>query len=318
MKKILLSFIFLSIINAQPGWSEFVFDGVARQYYLHHYDIYGQFIGMQGNILGDEEGIEIAGYIADQTNSSSALNKNGNEILVCWEDYQFGHDTDILCSSISTSDHSIGELVYVANSNDPEMSPYLFPSETGSYLITWENRVGGLDSDIFYQEINNGVGVHDENGLSVCDVPFDQTNPKIGLYSESSNSYIIYWDDKRSSFGPELTNIYCQSVTLTEKLSATQNILISKFNLSQNFPNPFNPFTMLKYTLPYKSFVTLSVYDILGREITRLVNTTQQAGFKSVQWNGTDSFGKSVSAGVYLYQIQADEFVQTKKMMLLK
>jgi len=57
---------------------------------------------------------------------------------------------------------------------------------------------------------------------------------------------------------------------------------------------------------------------MLGRELTQLVNTTQDAGFKSVQWDATDSFGKPVSAGVYLYQIQAGEFVQTRKMVLLK
>ena len=64
--------------------------------------------------------------------------------------------------------------------------------------------------------------------------------------------------------------------------------------------------------------VTLTIYDLMGREVTQLVNTTQEAGFKSVQWNATDSFGKPVGAGVYLYQIQAGEFVQTRKMVLLK
>ena len=57
---------------------------------------------------------------------------------------------------------------------------------------------------------------------------------------------------------------------------------------------------------------------MLGKEITKLVNTYQGAGFKSVQWDATDAMGKSVGAGVYLYQIQAGEFVQTKKMVLLK
>jgi len=60
--------------------------------------------------------------------------------------------------------------------------------------------------------------------------------------------------------------------------------------------------------LTEQAFVTLTVFDMLGREITQLVNTTQQAGFKSVQWNATDSMGRPVSAGVYLYQIQAGEF----------
>mgnify|MGYP001211291151 CR=1 FL=1 len=60
------------------------------------------------------------------------------------------------------------------------------------------------------------------------------------------------------------------------------------------------------YDLPSDAFVTLSIYDMLGREITQLVNITQQAGFKSIQWDATDSMGRPVSAGVYLYQIQAD------------
>ena len=95
-------------------------------------------------------------------------------------------------------------------------------------------------------------------------------------------------------------------------------VVPATFTLHQNFPNPFNPITILKYDLPSDALVTLSIYNMLGREITQLVNTNQEAGFKSVQWNATDSFGKPVSAGVYLYQIQTREFVQTKKMVLLK
>ena len=91
-----------------------------------------------------------------------------------------------------------------------------------------------------------------------------------------------------------------------------------EFALHQNFPNPFNPITSLRYDLPEQAWVTLRVYDLLGREVTQLVNSVQDAGYRSVQWNATDSFGKPVSAGVYLYQIRAGEFVQTRKMVLLK
>jgi len=98
----------------------------------------------------------------------------------------------------------------------------------------------------------------------------------------------------------------------------TNNNIPERFVLSQNFPNPFNPITTLRYELPQRSHVTLSIYDMLGREITQLVNTTQEAGFRSVQWDATDSMGRPVSAGVYLYQIQAGEFVETRKMVLLK
>jgi hypothetical protein len=90
------------------------------------------------------------------------------------------------------------------------------------------------------------------------------------------------------------------------------------FSLHQNYPNPFNPITTLRYDLPEQAQVILTIYDLLGRKVFQLVNTTQKAGFKSVRWDATDSFGKPVSAGVYLYQIQAGEFVQTRKMVLLK
>ena len=95
-------------------------------------------------------------------------------------------------------------------------------------------------------------------------------------------------------------------------------IIPISYALHQNYPNPFNPITSLRYDLPKQAQVTLTVYDILGREVTHLVNTTQEAGYRSVQWNATDSFGSPVSAGVYLCQIRVGEFVQTKKMVLLK
>ena len=91
-----------------------------------------------------------------------------------------------------------------------------------------------------------------------------------------------------------------------------------QFALHHNHPNPFNPITSLRYDLPEQAQVTLTIYNMLGREVSQLVNTTQEAGYKSVQWNATDIHGKPVSAGVYLYQIRAGEFVQTRKMVLLK
>ena len=90
------------------------------------------------------------------------------------------------------------------------------------------------------------------------------------------------------------------------------------FDLLPAYPNPFNPVTTLRYSLPEQSFVSLTIYDMLGREIVQLVKTTQEAGIKSVQWEGTDFMERPVSAGVYFYQIQAGEFVETDKMILLK
>ena len=105
---------------------------------------------------------------------------------------------------------------------------------------------------------------------------------------------------------------------LNEFILQKNSVLPHSYALHQNFPNPFNPVTSLRYDLPEQSFVTLTIYDLIGREITQLVNTTQEAGFRSVQWDATDSFGKPVSAGIYLYKITTGKFVQTKKMVLVK
>ena len=88
--------------------------------------------------------------------------------------------------------------------------------------------------------------------------------------------------------------------------------------LYPNYPNPFNPVTTLRYDLPENSLVNITIYDMLGREVKTLINQTQDAGYKSVIWDATNDYGKPVSAGIYLYQIQAGEYISTKKMVLLK
>ncbi len=91
-----------------------------------------------------------------------------------------------------------------------------------------------------------------------------------------------------------------------------------KFALHQNFPNPFNPSTTIHYLLPAEAHVVLTVYDLLGKKVKRVVNETQDAGIKRAEWDGTDLSGADVSTGVYLYRIQAGTFVQTKKMVLIR
>jgi len=99
---------------------------------------------------------------------------------------------------------------------------------------------------------------------------------------------------------------------------AENSFMPIEFELHQNYPNPFNPVTTIQYELPQRSDVQITIYDMLGRKVTTLVSETQDAGFKSIQWNATNDHGKPVSAEVYLYQIKAGELVQTKKMVLLR
>jgi hypothetical protein len=90
------------------------------------------------------------------------------------------------------------------------------------------------------------------------------------------------------------------------------------YSLSQNYPNPFNPRTQISYELPVGSQVTLTVYNILGQKVATLVDKKMSAGRYMVDWDGTSDRGRRVSSGVYLYKIEAGDFTQTKKMLLLK
>jgi len=88
--------------------------------------------------------------------------------------------------------------------------------------------------------------------------------------------------------------------------------------LSQNYPNPFNPITTIRYQIPEKTNVSLTIYDMVGKEIIKLVNEYQHEGLQEVSWDAKDNLGRPVSAGIYIYKMKAGEFVQNKKMVLLK
>jgi|TARA_B110000240_G_scaffold180646_1_gene211816 hypothetical protein len=90
------------------------------------------------------------------------------------------------------------------------------------------------------------------------------------------------------------------------------------YKLFKNYPNPFNASTTLHYELSDGSVINIIIYDINGKVVRRMINNYQTAGYKTISWNATNDEGKSVSAGVYFYSIQAGGFVQTKKMVLLK
>jgi hypothetical protein len=92
-----------------------------------------------------------------------------------------------------------------------------------------------------------------------------------------------------------------------------QSILPSVYRLNQNYPNPFNPSTIINYQIPEQGFVTIKVYDILGKEIKTLVNENKPVGSYNIRFNASD-----LSSGIYIYQIRVNNFVQSRKMMLMK
>jgi N-acetylneuraminic acid mutarotase len=108
---------------------------------------------------------------------------------------------------------------------------------------------------------------------------------------------------------PGVTSV--QDPTLSESNSKV-------FTLHQNYPNPFNPETTIQYQVAKSAEVKLAILNLLGQHITTLVDEAQSVGVYSVQWDGKDDTGKAVASGVYLYRLQTNQFVQVKKLALLR
>jgi hypothetical protein len=100
--------------------------------------------------------------------------------------------------------------------------------------------------------------------------------------------------------------------------SLVVNNIPLEFGMDQNYPNPFNPNTRITYRLASKGKVLLEIFNMLGEKVKTLVNAEQEAGFFSVEWNGTNGYNQKVSSGIYIYRLFAGKFVSVKNMTMLK
>ena len=94
--------------------------------------------------------------------------------------------------------------------------------------------------------------------------------------------------------------------------------LPTEYRLEQNYPNPFNPVTTIQYQIPVSGQVKLFIYNLSGQKIRTLVNENKSAGIYHIQWDAKDNMGDAVASGVYVYRIKAEEFVQSRIMLLLR
>ncbi len=103
-----------------------------------------------------------------------------------------------------------------------------------------------------------------------------------------------------------------------EYLSTESEGIPTEFALHENYPNPFNPTTTLRFDLPEVSSITLTIYNMLGQKVRTFNMNDTPAGFHSIKWNAINDYGDPVGAGVYLYQLRANQYLETRKMVLLK
>ena len=118
---------------------------------------------------------------------------------------------------------------------------------------------------------------------------------------------------------PDFNGPYCWQVVEPSDIGdKPSDILPGEFSLSQNRPNPFNPSTVIDFALPTRSNVSINIYNVLGQKVSTLVNREYNAGYHKETWDGTIENGTPAASGIYFYKIDAGEFTDTKKMILLK
>ena len=157
--------------------------------------------------------------------------------------------------------------------------------------------------------IYNGqdVIVLSSNGTEIVDVNLGQLSNGLHKLKLSVRVEPFYGETEEITF----------DIINNSQLNIDNEKIIPKI-MSSNYPNPFNPVTTIEFYLPVSGFVNVTIYDIRGNKIDQLVNGYNDSGYRSVQWDATNSQGNLVSAGVYLYSITGDGFKQTKKMLLVK
>lgn len=192
-----------------------------------------------------------------------------------------------------------------------EMPPF-FPEITFDSRFEYGELVkkvsadsGLIDINILVQAnalpINLSWEINPENGINYSFVGDSITGKVSSVLAESGNT----------SFS-QLNNSRIQLLAKVDG-SSSKKLIPKEYNLYQNYPNPFNPITTIKYDIVKSQDVKLAVYDILGREVATLVNEQQQPRSYEVKFDAT-----YVSSGIYFYQLNAGDFIDTKKMILIK
>jgi Peptidase family C25/Propeptide_C25/FlgD Ig-like domain len=178
------------------------------------------------------------------------------------------------------------------------LDPAYYPTQTG-------------DGEIIFQYMH----VEEPGG---CTVGIENGAEDIGLQYVFNELYDPTANELVDGLAIKFTTKVPSVVSVGENGNQSNGTLPTAYSLEQNYPNPFNPATRINYALPEPGFVKLSIYDINGSLVKTLIDRQQSAGKYQVIWNGDDQSDSKISTGVYFYRLQANSFVQVRKMILLK
>ena len=286
------------------------------------YDIYAQKIDINGIMRWDINGISVVDTIGDQTMGDLSEDPEGN-ILIVWNDYRRGLDGDLYIQKL---DGATGNRLFqssgvpVTVEDRDQSDPSLIVEDSSGFHICWEDY-RGLHSDIYASHFTSSGALHNGwsvNGDVICDFFNLQENPV--MVDDFFGGAIAIWEDARSSGKEWLYNLYAQrwNDSTVSSVEAKGIKPVESFALSQNNPNPFNPVTVINFSLVKPGDVKLIIYNALGREVSRLVDGSMDAGSHTAVWNGTDSKGVRAASGIYYYRLEMDGEMKVMRMILLK
>ena len=252
-------------------------------------------------------------------------NANGVDIESGWDDVPLELEVAVLKNRFI-------ELTLLVN-NPIEMALNMHSSYSCKRYFVYHDTAGTSESyTILEQQFINGVQSYFLGGFEDWDYFVSWTSGTPDQYPESwwwmnhgENVMALTYEDMNcDAAGSYDSTAYALVLGICEylglNLTQIQNEADkpSGYSLLQNYPNPFNPVTKLRYDLPENSHVNITIYDMLGRAVKTMVNQHQNAGHRSIIWDGTNDYDNTVSTGIYLYQIQAGAYTRTKKMVFLK
>tara|TARA_B100001741_G_C16402737_1_gene527775 strand:- start:1 stop:897 length:897 start_codon:yes stop_codon:yes gene_type:complete len=135
---------------------------------------------------------------------------------------------------------------------------------------------------------------------------------ELRLYRQSTGEELYVTSNLEGSYYG-MTPLTSGGITVHEVTAVPEDYV-----LSQNYPNPFNPSTQIEYSVPESGYVTVAIYDVAGRLVQTLVDGVVESGYHSIVWDGRDSAGHTVSAGLYIYSLKGDHVAITRKMVMMK